>query len=763
MARSESMKRLSELASKHDLSAFEEAWAEALAEGAQDVPALLDAVTALEAQGHIQKAFNYLQLLLPALVEAGGRDEEAFKVLRRMAKLNPRDKKLRGHFTDIFRRMYPDHEGMDDLIRHSRIESDPELLKAANRLHSYLQFRVGCYVQHPAGWGVGIVKSIDYHDATVVIDFDEAKNHEIEMEVACRITRHLDPEGFKAMKHDRIEKLIEMADSDRAALVKMVVVERDRPTTVRDLRDRITDGIVPTKEWSRWWSKARSQLKRDPRVRLGTGVNARIEVTERDLAFEDTILANMRSLPNLPRKIKYMRELFQDTETQPENRHGLVVAAGVLAKSAAEERERFPGAMLSLALMLERVAETVDEYQIPDELKIDSVITDPRAILDALATVPVAADRKAILERIKKRFPDFWPEFLERAFLVGAADVCDVATKELMQLGELERLNRVMELVIDRFREHRGSFLWLAKTVLKGNLPDVLPRPKLTSLFEKILLMHAHCTNLELQTEDLSYRKECRTIEKFLTSKTNDLVRRTLEECSLEEAMNFYSMVRGSRSLPEDVQNSLVAIILRTRPDVAKRRAQDQERANQILDQAPVDEGVLWVTAEGYARFQGEYNKLVNDEIPLNAAEIGKAAEHGDLSENAEWSAAIEKQSLLTRREEEMSQALAKARVIDPATVGCDHVGVGCRVRLTNLDTHEEETYVLLGPWDADMDKRVISYLSPIGRALLDKKQGEAVTVTLPGGTTNFRIDAIEVADEHLGSNYDQAPSAQGS
>ncbi|MCA9321390.1 MAG: hypothetical protein KDB53_11675, partial [Planctomycetes bacterium] len=248
------MKRLVELASRQDLKAFEDNWMEALAGDVRDVPGLLEAISALEAQGQFAKASSYLQLLLPLILKAEGREDDAVLVLKRMAKISPREKTLRKHFIDVFRRKFGGHDGFDKLVRHSQIESDIEMLKAAERLESYLAFSPGSYVEHPAGWGVGVVKAIDSDDASVIIDFEEAKNHELELEMACRITRHLDADHFKAMRFDRRDQLLDMAEKDRVGLVKCVVLGRDRTTTVRDLRDRLTDGIISTKDWSRWWT-----------------------------------------------------------------------------------------------------------------------------------------------------------------------------------------------------------------------------------------------------------------------------------------------------------------------------------------------------------------------------------------------------------------------------------------------------------------------------------------------------------------------------
>ena len=221
-------------------------------------------------------------------------------------------------------------------------------------------------------------------------------------------------------------------------------------------------------------------------------------------------------------------------------------------------------------------------------------------------------------------------------------------------------------------------------------------------------------------------------------------MRDTLGDCSIDFAADLYNMVRGSRSLPDDVKDSLVASLLRTRPEVAKLRAELEEKSSE--GPGAVDERVIYVTSEGYIKFEAEYNILVNDDIPKNAAEINRAASYGDLSENAEWSAAIEKQSALTQRAEEMREALEKARVIDASTVQSENVAVGSEVRLTNLDSNVEETYTLLGPWDADMDLKIISYLSPLGRTLLGHVIGDEAEVIIPAGTSHYRIEDIKVS-----------------
>ncbi|MEE9391818.1 MAG: transcription elongation factor GreA [Planctomycetota bacterium] len=737
---SATLKRLQTLASKHELKAFEDAWVEALSGDTSDVDGLLEAITAVESQGHSQKASQFLQLLVNGYVESAD-DDHALKALRRMAALTPRDRKVRDQYLTVYRRKEADHDGLEALIAKAQFETATDIGAAASKLESYLAYRPGAYVDHPAGWGVGTVVKLNAEDATVTIDFADLKGHELEMDVASNITRHLETDDFKAMKYDRLDQLLDMAANNPVELVKCVVRSRTRATTVRDMRQTLTEGVIPMKDWSKWWTKARTKVKRDPNVKLSTGNNPTIQVTAAEQDFADNTLSNMASLKDLPRKIKYVRELFLELDAHPETRPALLVAAGVLAKTADTEKEKYPGALLSVSLMLEKVASIEDDYEIPPELKLEDVLLDPWNLVDVIDTVPIAADRKEILTRVQKNFEEDWPALFEKLMYVGESDINDFCLKELSAVGAYDRLTHVIYDLLKRFRDHRGSFMWLVKLCLKKKQHKALPSPRLATLLERTLLLHSHVTNRFIQSADPELRKETRNIEKLLTAKSCDFVKRTVEDSSLEEAVDFYNIVRGSRSIPDDVKDTIVAALLRKSPDIAKARARAAE------DDAPiVDERIIYVTAAGYERFEADFNRLVNDDIPLNAKEIGIAASFGDLSENAEWTAAIEKQSALTQKADEMREALEKARVIDEESIRSESAQIGCEVLLLNAATNAKETYTLLGPWDADLEKGIISYMAPLGRSLLGKAVGDTAEVTLPGGVSTYKIVSIKVS-----------------
>jgi transcription elongation factor GreA len=148
------------------------------------------------------------------------------------------------------------------------------------------------------------------------------------------------------------------------------------------------------------------------------------------------------------------------------------------------------------------------------------------------------------------------------------------------------------------------------------------------------------------------------------------------------------------------------------------------------------------MTPAGAQKLKDELARL-KEERPKISREIGIAREHGDLSENAEYHAAKERQGLVEARLKDIEDKLARAEVIDPAKLSGDRVRFGATVMLTNLDSDEESTYQIVGADEADINQGLISISAPLARALIGKSIGDEVVVQLPAGTRRYEIGDI--------------------
>lgn len=151
----------------------------------------------------------------------------------------------------------------------------------------------------------------------------------------------------------------------------------------------------------------------------------------------------------------------------------------------------------------------------------------------------------------------------------------------------------------------------------------------------------------------------------------------------------------------------------------------------------------LPMLAEGYARLQDELHRLKVIERPAIVEAIEEARAHGDLSENAEYHAAKERQGHNETMIAELEDRLARAQVIDPKTLSGDKVIFGATVRLLDEDD-KAITYQIVGETEADAKAGRISYNSPVGRALIGRRVGDEVEVITPGGEKYYEIEAVQ-------------------
>lgn len=146
------------------------------------------------------------------------------------------------------------------------------------------------------------------------------------------------------------------------------------------------------------------------------------------------------------------------------------------------------------------------------------------------------------------------------------------------------------------------------------------------------------------------------------------------------------------------------------------------------------------MTPDGHTRMSSELKRLKNEERPAVIKAIAAAREHGDLSENAEYHAARERQGFIEGRVMELEDKLARAEIIDVKSMSGSKVVFGAKVKLVDEETDEEIRYQIVGPEEAEIQQGLLSINSPVAKALLGKESGDSVEVTTPRGTRYFEI-----------------------
>ena len=149
------------------------------------------------------------------------------------------------------------------------------------------------------------------------------------------------------------------------------------------------------------------------------------------------------------------------------------------------------------------------------------------------------------------------------------------------------------------------------------------------------------------------------------------------------------------------------------------------------------------MTPEGHQKLKEELDRLVKVERPKNIKDIAEARAHGDLSENAEYHAAREKQSFLEGRIQDLQSSLSLAEIIDPSKINQSRVAFGAKVKVSDVDADVEYEFTLVGTEEADVKSGKISITSPVARALIGKEVGDVAVVKAPARTIEYEIVEI--------------------
>jgi len=154
--------------------------------------------------------------------------------------------------------------------------------------------------------------------------------------------------------------------------------------------------------------------------------------------------------------------------------------------------------------------------------------------------------------------------------------------------------------------------------------------------------------------------------------------------------------------------------------------------------------GTVPMTLESHQRLQEELKQLIRFERPKVVQDIAEARSHGDLSENAEYDAAKDRQGFVEGRIQELGDKIARAQVIDPASIVSDKIVFGAKVTLFDVDTEKEVKYQIVGEDEADLKCGKISITSPVGKALIGHSVDEEVSILVPSGIRVYEITDIE-------------------
>jgi transcription elongation factor GreA len=306
---------------------------------------------------------------------------------------------------------------------------------------------------------------------------------------------------------------------------------------------------------------------------------------------------------------------------------------------------------------------------------------------------------------------------------------------ELVRRRQWESLKELTDQLMNHFREYREAFVWMAR-----NLVDEPWFGKMGVKPEKLFISLIHLL-------DITYREINNKKDVSLNRKINNQIQDYLFK---EKRLLKYILETGEEAitrlytLVDDVRELDPSIKIGLKQQIKERYPHHQFIGDQ--EKEKVSMGLL-TTRGSYEAKQKELRHIVEVEIPQNSQEIGVAMTKGDLRENAEYKAALERQELLKSAASKLQDELQRAQIADAAQISADAVAFGTTVTLKNLLTGEVEQYTIMGPWESDPARNVISYRSPLGAELVNHRKGDELELSIGEKSFKYSVQDIEVAN----------------
>lgn len=588
---------------------------------------------------------------------------------------------------------------------------------AKQHLEPLLQLAQGGYCMHKS-WGFGKITTVDTVFCRLSIDFTGRPGHTMDLGFAAESLKAIASEHILARKAADLAALRQMAALHHLDLIKLVVQSFGGRATIDQIQQVLVPDVI-TEDWKKWWETAKRELKKDGHFQVPIKKSEPIIYQAKETSLHDRLLAEFRATKGLKAKIASANEVLKNLpDIQDKASVAKEVLAALNSDIASHQRTQPALALEAIYLRdeLRAAAELpVQENEVSDR-SVWSQIGKPAQLLEQ---IPAAKHRRALLS-FKEAHPA-WADVVLATMNSVSAKLCGECASLLIQEGKLEQLKEHLARLISQHQASSELLLWLAK--------------ERSDSFADILGPEVFRAMLTAMERDQFNEKRSNRLRDYILDDQSLLVE-LIGSADLEVIKDLTRALQLSPCFDDMDKRSLLARIVKSYPAVQ----------SLISGETTKQETNLIVSWESLERRKEEYNELVQKKIPANSKEIAIARSYGDLRENHEYKAAKEMQKLLMRRKAELETQLVRARGTDFANVKTDTVNIGTRVHVTDLNTNNRESYAILGAWDSDPDKGVISYLTPVAQSLLNHKAGDEVDFDMDGTKKRYKIESIEAA-----------------
>lgn len=656
-----------------------------------------------------------------------GKLERAVDILKLYLHNETKSVEARNELIDCYREMYKDHSKLETYINESNLlQSYRNVEEAIAYFEKHISLDAGNFVYHKS-WGIGRIKSI--RGEQVVIDFIKKRGHDMSLKMAVNALTVLDKNHIWVLKSVLPkERLHEKVKEDPAWALRTVIKSFNNSASIRTIKSELVPAVLSKNEWTAWNISARKMLKTSSLFGTNPENADEYVVRETPISFEEKTLNIFKSEKDFYQRVKILREFVSNSD--PDSTFFEEIYSYFL--TFANNYSILNDHVVSSYLLTKRLSRSYGFLQKPSELSFANELKQEQTLLSIFQSIDDGDLKRDFLLEVKNSFDDWQEKFVKifpyhlTLYIIDELSASD-RKDELMK--------KIFHEAYESYRERPEPFTWLARNYSFEQWEYY------NISMEKVLIALLHLLditfrNISNKKDVVTNRRINRSIQTILFEE--DILHQYVAANERDQVNRIYSLVKDIEELDPSKKIELKHLIKEQIPDF--KFTGDDERAETIS-------GGLIVTEKSFIEKQNELKHIIEVEVPENSREIGAARELGDLRENAEYKAGKEKQEMLNITVSRLKSEIERSVIFDEAAVDTEKISFGTTAVLYNTESETEETFHIFGPWESEPSKKIISYLSPFGAKLLNRREGEEFSFVINENKYSYIVRSITKAD----------------
>jgi len=579
---------------------------------------------------------------------------------------------------------------------------------------------VGAHCLHKS-WGFGRIAELNFLLNQATIDFKGKQGHTMQLPYAAESLTPLAEDHILVQKVVNTDAIKSMARDNPVGLVRVILKSHNGKATQDQIAQALSGEIFNETEFKRWWESAKKLLKKDGHIALPVKKSDPVVLREQAVSHSDEMLAAFSAARQTKAQIGALEQIVKSVE-EFADRSQLVPVLAAVEDAAQKSRRLNTAQSIELILISDELSQTAGIPRNPGAIMLADILRDEeRRMHEILNDIPAAKQR-----RVLAAYPETWAEpdwapklltLMSRCSIRAAGECARIISEQ----GKDAELRRELERWIGDHTISAEVLTWLCKE-RDGAFADLVDARVLSAIFSA------------LERDQFNDIKRGSKLHDLLLE-DRELLPDLLASAEAEVVRDNIRRIMMSNVFEELNKRSILGRIVRVFPEMEGMLTGGDSQEKQAT---------LIVSWESLEKRKDEFDELVNKKIPENTKEISIARSYGDLRENFEFKAAKEMQRVLSRRKAETERDLSVARGTDFANPDTTAVSIGTTVKLKELVDGRVDVYTILGAWDSDPQRGIVSYLAAIAQALLGHKVGEQLEVPTEHGDRLAEIMSIE-------------------